>query len=41
MGAMELHSKTVKLGSADKMTEVLSTHANMLKRIRHLSSLVA
>jgi Zn-dependent protease with chaperone function len=41
MGAMELHRKTVKLGSADKMMEVLSTHLNMSKRIKHLSSLVA
>jgi heat shock protein HtpX len=36
---MELRSKTIKLGSADKMMEILSTHPNMLKRIKHLSSL--
>ena len=38
---MELRSKTVKLSSADKMMEILSTHPNMLKRIKHLSSLMA
>jgi heat shock protein HtpX len=36
---MELRSRTIKLGSADKMMEILSTHPNMLKRIKHLSSL--
>jgi heat shock protein HtpX len=38
---MELHSKTVKPSSADKMMEILSTHPNMLKRIKHLSTLMA
>jgi len=38
---MELRSKTVKLSSADKMMEILSTHPNMLKRVKHLSSLMA
>jgi len=38
---MELRNKTVKLSSADKMMEILSTHPNMLKRIKHLSSLMA
>ncbi len=37
---MELRSKTIKLSSADKMMEILSTHPNMLKRIKHLSSLM-
>ena len=37
---MELRSKTIKLSSADKMMEILSTHPNMLKRIQHLSSLI-
>jgi heat shock protein HtpX len=37
---MELRSKTVKLSSTDKMMEILSTHPNMLKRIKHLSSLM-
>ena len=37
---MELRNKTVKLSSADKMMEILSTHPNMLKRIKHLSSLM-
>lgn len=34
-----LRSKTVKLGFGDKMMEAFSTHPNMLKRIKHLSSL--
>ena len=38
---MELRSKTVRTSSADKMMEILSTHPNMLKRIKHLSSLIA
>jgi len=38
---MELRNKTVKLSSTDKMMEILSTHPNMLKRIKHLSSLMA
>ncbi len=38
---MELRSKTVRTSSADKMMEILSTHPNMLKRIKHLSSLMA
>ncbi len=37
---MELRSKTVKLSSADKMMEIMSTHPNMLKRIKHLSALI-
>lgn len=37
---LELRNKTIKLSSADKMMEVLSTHPNMLKRIKHLSSLM-
>ncbi len=35
-----LRSKTIRLGSADKMMEIMSTHPNMLKRIKHLSSLM-
>jgi len=38
---MELRSKTVKLSRTDKMMEILSTHPNMLKRVKHLSSLMA
>jgi len=34
-----LRSKTVRLSTGDKMLEILSTHPNMLKRIKHLSSL--
>jgi heat shock protein HtpX len=37
---MDLRSKTVKLGFADRIMELLSTHPNTLKRIKHLSSLV-
>ena len=37
---IELRSKTVRTSSADKMMEILSTHPNMLKRIKHLSSLM-
>lgn len=35
----DLRGKTVRLGTADKMMELLTTHPNMLKRIKHLSSL--
>ncbi len=38
---MELRDKTIKLSSTDKMMEILSTHPNMLKRVKHLSSLMA
>lgn len=34
-----LRSKSVKIGASDKIMEALSTHPNMLKRIRHLSTL--
>lgn len=36
---MELRHKAVKLGKADKMMELFTTHPNMLKRIKHLASL--
>jgi len=36
---MELRQKEVRLGRADKMMELFTTHPNMLKRIRHLSTL--
>jgi heat shock protein HtpX len=38
---LELRGKTVHLSTADKMMELLTTHPNMLKRIKHLSSLAA
>lgn len=38
---MELRGKTLRLSTADKMMELLTTHPNMLKRIKHLSSLAA
>ena len=36
---MELRQKEVHLGTADKMMELFTTHPNMLKRIKHLSTL--
>jgi heat shock protein HtpX len=36
-----LRHKKVKLGTADKMMELFTTHPNMLKRIKHLSTLIA
>lgn len=35
----DLRQKTVHLGFGDKMMEVFTTHPNMLKRIKHLSTL--
>lgn len=35
----DLRQKQVKLGFADKMMEAFTTHPNMLKRIKHLSTL--
>lgn len=35
---INLTSKTIKLGFADKLMETFSTHPNMLKRIKQLSS---
>ncbi|MBI4302454.1 MAG: M48 family metalloprotease [Chloroflexi bacterium] len=37
---MALRSKSLRLGTSDKMMELMSTHPNMLKRIKHLSSLI-
>ena len=36
---MELRGKTVQLSTTDKMMELFTTHPNMLKRIKHLSTL--
>ena len=36
---MELRQKTVQLRTGDKMMELFTTHPNMLKRIKHLSTL--
>ncbi|TAN61282.1 peptidase [bacterium] len=33
-----LNAKSLRLGFADRLLEVLSTHPNMLKRIKHLST---
>ncbi|MFP4642234.1 MAG: M48 family metalloprotease [Dehalococcoidia bacterium] len=36
---MELRPKSIKIGSSDKLMELMGTHPNMLKRIKHLSTL--
>jgi heat shock protein HtpX len=36
---MALRSKNIRVGTADKLMEIFSTHPNMLKRIQHLSTL--
>ncbi|MFQ5801204.1 MAG: peptidase, partial [Candidatus Hydrothermarchaeales archaeon] len=36
---LAVRSKKVKLETGDKLMELLSTHPNMLKRIKHLSTL--
>ena len=36
---MMLATKKIKLSGTDKMMEALSTHPNMVKRIKHLASL--
>ncbi len=36
---LALRSKTVRIKTADKIVEMMSTHPNMLKRIKHLSTL--
>jgi len=36
---MDLRQKEVRLGTSDKLMELFTTHPNMLKRIKHLSSL--
>ncbi|MBM3156960.1 MAG: peptidase [Chloroflexi bacterium] len=36
---MALRTKDIRVNSADKLMEIFSTHPNMLKRIKHLSSL--
>ncbi|MFQ6121997.1 MAG: zinc metalloprotease HtpX, partial [Dehalococcoidales bacterium] len=36
---MELRQKEVRLGSSHKLMELFTTHPNMLKRIKHLSTL--
>jgi heat shock protein HtpX len=38
---MELRQKKVRLGTGDKLMELFTTHPNMLKRIKHLSTLTA
>ena len=35
----DLRQKEVRLGTSDKMMELFTTHPNMLKRIKHLSTL--
>jgi len=36
---LELREKKVRLSTGDKMMEIFTTHPNMLKRIKHLSTL--
>jgi len=36
---MEVRQKEVRLGTTDKLMELFSSHPNMLKRIKHLSTL--
>jgi len=36
---MAIRQKRVRLGTADKLMELFTTHPNMLKRIKHLSTL--
>ncbi|MDD4875666.1 MAG: zinc metalloprotease HtpX [Dehalococcoidales bacterium] len=36
---MELRQKEIRLNSSDKLLELFTTHPNMLKRIKHLSTL--
>lgn len=37
---MDLRQKEIRLGTSDKIMELFTTHPNMLKRIKHLSTLV-
>jgi len=39
MELMDLRQKEVRLGASEKMIELFTTHPNMLKRIKHLSTL--
>jgi Zn-dependent protease with chaperone function len=34
-----MRTKEVKLGGGEKIAELLTTHPNMLKRIKHLATL--
>ncbi|GAI14595.1 unnamed protein product, partial [marine sediment metagenome] len=36
---MALRQKEVRLGTSHKLMELFTTHPNMLKRIKHLSTL--
>ena len=36
---LSIRSKEVKMGGGEKIAELLTTHPNMLKRIKHLSTL--
>jgi heat shock protein HtpX len=36
---MAVRSQSVSISTSDKFMEILSTHPNMLKRIKHLSTL--
>jgi Zn-dependent protease with chaperone function len=38
---MAIRTKSVSISRGDKMMELMSTHPNMVKRIKHLSTLRA
>lgn len=38
---MELRQKRVRVSTSDKLMELFTTHPNMLKRLKHLSTLIA
>jgi len=38
---MELRQKKVRLRTSDKMMEFFSSHPNALKRVKHLSTMIA
>jgi len=38
---LELRQKQVRISTGDKLTEIFTTHPNTLKRIKHLSTLIA
>jgi heat shock protein HtpX len=38
---LELRQKQVRISTGDKLMEAFTTHPNTLKRIKHLSTLIA
>ncbi len=37
---LALRSQEARIGTSDKLMEIMSTHPNMVKRVKHLSELV-